>query len=581
MRIRFPVSSVSAVQALLLAGLTGLTIWLYFGFPHSVVDDAYIYARYAQNLARYGQLTWNVGADPVEGYTGVLMPLIYAVTFLPGLDFEISATIIGLSCFWATGAILVLSSHDESISTITILFYCLTPFLYRHAFSGMETICFACLLVLAYALKGQGFRPVSPTLFSLSLLLLALIRPEGLLFALAFASGVVLAMRNLRRATFLVCFILPYSGYFLWRWAYYGYPLPNPYYVKATEGWSAGSIEQIGDFFLRNSFTPALTGLAALGLALWILGRARRPGASPPPGVWRQAVVVFIPLTVILIQYARSTLSMNYSHRFLAPYYPLLLLLAGNWLEQGFANLSNRPGLKTRLAGLTIFLCGLGLAVSFPSAYRSAWQEASLSRLLIQSEHIQLGKKLQQAIPPNETLVVLKDAGAIPYYSGLPTIDLGGLNDEYLTHKHPANTEILTYLFQSRPGVFVITSYSPDAPNRSLMGGDQRLLDQLLSDERFADYSLVEILYPPVKGMQYYEFVYLRNDLAGRYHSQQPFPAEGGTGGPVREKHFKLAGSGRKCLAVRFGQVALPAGSYLFLLFSPPYQPHSPGACCL
>jgi hypothetical protein len=44
--------------------------------PKWTVDDAYITYRYAQNLARHGELNWNVGQDPVEGYTGVAWPVI-------------------------------------------------------------------------------------------------------------------------------------------------------------------------------------------------------------------------------------------------------------------------------------------------------------------------------------------------------------------------------------------------------------------------------------------------------------------------------------------------------------------------
>ncbi len=44
-------------------------------FPKWTVDDAYITYRYAENLALNGQLTWNPGLDPVEGYTGVALPV--------------------------------------------------------------------------------------------------------------------------------------------------------------------------------------------------------------------------------------------------------------------------------------------------------------------------------------------------------------------------------------------------------------------------------------------------------------------------------------------------------------------------
>ena len=49
-----------------------------FVFPKWTVDDAFITYRYAANLADHGELNWNVGEDPVEGYTGVLLPVVLA-----------------------------------------------------------------------------------------------------------------------------------------------------------------------------------------------------------------------------------------------------------------------------------------------------------------------------------------------------------------------------------------------------------------------------------------------------------------------------------------------------------------------
>ena len=45
-------------------------------FPKWTVDDAFISFRYAQNLVESGELNWNPGEDPVEGYTGVMLPIL-------------------------------------------------------------------------------------------------------------------------------------------------------------------------------------------------------------------------------------------------------------------------------------------------------------------------------------------------------------------------------------------------------------------------------------------------------------------------------------------------------------------------
>ena len=49
-------------------------------------DDAYITFRYAENLALHGELTWNLGEDPVEGFTSMSWVLVHAPLIALGLD---------------------------------------------------------------------------------------------------------------------------------------------------------------------------------------------------------------------------------------------------------------------------------------------------------------------------------------------------------------------------------------------------------------------------------------------------------------------------------------------------------------
>ena len=117
--------------------LVTVTVWLFLNFPRSVVDDAFIFARYSRNLAMDGQLTWNIGEDPVEGYTGILLPLLYALLMKCGLDFVPLIPLIGTICFAGTGLVLLAASRkfEFPLTIIIILIYCFSPFLYRHIFS--------------------------------------------------------------------------------------------------------------------------------------------------------------------------------------------------------------------------------------------------------------------------------------------------------------------------------------------------------------------------------------------------------------------------------------------------------------
>ena len=72
--------------------------------------------------------------------------------------------------------------------------------------------------------------------FALNVLILGLVRPEGVFFGLLMLASVVLSLgwsasRKLL-GIFALVFGVPGAAYFFWRWSYFGYPLPNPYYIK-------------------------------------------------------------------------------------------------------------------------------------------------------------------------------------------------------------------------------------------------------------------------------------------------------------------------------------------------------------
>ena len=68
----------SFVSKLLIVASIAYPIFVLSIFPNWVIDDAIIGYRYSENLAVHGSLTWNVGEAPVEGYTGVFLPVMLA-----------------------------------------------------------------------------------------------------------------------------------------------------------------------------------------------------------------------------------------------------------------------------------------------------------------------------------------------------------------------------------------------------------------------------------------------------------------------------------------------------------------------
>jgi arabinofuranosyltransferase len=508
--------------------LSSLTV-----FPKWLIDDAYTIFRYADNLAQHGQLTFNVGEDPVDGYTGVLLPLAIAFAFRLGINPVLATHAVGVGSY-----VLSLILFDRLLKRLWgieaprfgwLLLLATAPFLYTHAYSGLETTLFTAILLMACLQLHNVLSAVSVSLrphalLAILLLLLSLCRPEGAAFTLM-TSLLVTTVFALRCKSWLpvtaYASLLGAPGlvYFLWRWDYYGFPLPNTFYAKLGDTLSlstAASLKDFGrDYLILPAFGVAVTWMASLGerkkLLVWEPGDCRR-GASL---VTLGSLVLF--MGAVLAQYMRSALSMNFSYRFYAPLYPVaLLLLAGIWSPafEAVRSCPARRGLFQRAV-----LLGLCAVLAMQTWWQAQWfflkemPFAAGYETGIAEMHRAAGRYLRRHVPGREWLVVYIDAGAIPFYSGLRTVDFGRLNDKYLAHRRLAPLkDRVNYFFSKNPGALVFTSYLWRDVLYEREAGDWREPKAIISDPRFGDYALVR-KFADSSGKNYVEFVFLRRDL--------------------------------------------------------------------
>src|SRR2546430_16914755 len=88
--------------ALLLVAVAVLVVHsLQFDF---VTDDAFITFVYSRNLARHGQLVFNLG-ERVEGYTNFLWAVLLAACLKLGIAAEVASRVLGAA--FATGTLVV------------------------------------------------------------------------------------------------------------------------------------------------------------------------------------------------------------------------------------------------------------------------------------------------------------------------------------------------------------------------------------------------------------------------------------------------------------------------------------------
>lgn len=246
---------VLTVSLILLSGIAFLrSSYLYT----TIVDDAYIFFRFAENISSGSGIVWNPGESPVEGYSSYLYLILLVFGSLISLDLEIFSVIIGIVCSSIHLNISYLiyqhfypSLKKENIFTVIIIG--LSPTYLYWSVAGMDTALYSMLLLLSiyYLLiltNSEKLLLLKGMIFGF----LCLVRYEAILFFLLAAFYLSYQKESkikfkIGKNSILFCmgFLIIFTPYFLLRWDYFGYFLPNTFYAK-----TGGGIEQfIGGFF--------------------------------------------------------------------------------------------------------------------------------------------------------------------------------------------------------------------------------------------------------------------------------------------------------------------------------------------
>ncbi len=478
-----------ALLTLTLAGglLAGHLLYYARLIGFDAVDDAYISFRYALNWAQGFGPVFNPG-ERVEGYTNFLWVAVLRAGAGLGLDIPPLSLVLGALLALATILLLWGSARrrDRLASTLAVFLLAGDGSFALWAVSGLETALFA-LLVLAGALAllrelERGGFPWSGLLFALA----GMARPEGVLvfgLSMAYLALFRLARRDRRPgladAGRLLLFAGAYGGYFLWRYRYYGFLLPNTFYAKVELETPAAQIDR-GFRHLKTFLgvhggllLPALMAVPfAAGAVNWLrrdrsqrrLGAAMRalfePGWAP-----RSYGLLLTVAYAAYIVYVGGDWSIG---RFFVPVLPFAYLLAGEGLAQllRLAWTALRPRQAALpAAGLLAVGVLLCLATAYASSYRGERQLYVLPyevRLASQARKA-AGEWLRRNAAP-DALLAVDAAGQMPYWSGLRAIDLFGLTDTYVAHKRMTvgkgaaghEKTDLAYIYSRQPDYFVI-----------------------------------------------------------------------------------------------------------------------------
>lgn len=403
-------------------------------------DDMMISMRYGRNLADGYGLVWNPGQPPVEGYSNFGWLLVMAAVHTLSLPDTMTSLVILLLNIALAGLVLALTvrlarrlvPRPGLWLLAALLTLVIIVDLARWTTIGLEvpllTAVFLWLLIRVLDEAETG-RP-RPTTFFLAGVL-GLIRVDGPLLAVILCLVALGLQADRRRvlANAPLIFILPLA-HLLFRLAYYGYPLPNTYYLKLTS-WNERLLPGLG-YLLRFIRLYGLLLVAAL-VGVYKSGNRRN---------WILMAAV-LPLAAYTLYTGGDDFG---GARFFAPWLPVLILLA--FLAPTWLGWQSRP--LPSLALLLVLALGTGLLAGY-RFYRGPGEEAVLT---------QVGLTLEELTWPDTSIGVFW-AGTLPYFAHRPVVDMLGKNDEYVA-RLPANEGSLKPGHNKFDYEYSLTEQQPD-----------------------------------------------------------------------------------------------------------------------
>lgn len=413
-------------------------------FTAPPAEDAAMLMRYAQHLAAGAGIVWNIGESPVDGATDFLFMVLVAGLARAGASLEAAVLGLGLLAHVATtGIVYVTLARDRRVHVLVAAFCALWLAIgpgraYVAVYFG--TTFFAMLAAIAWLFFLRAFQqpiPSNAAGFAIASLLLGLDRPEGV-FLSVFMLGALVLWHGWRRSRVLVLAFAVAVGliggtYFVWRWAYFGYPFPNPFYKKG-----GGSLYLHGLLAsLKSTFIFLLPVWPAFAIGLLSRETARR------------TAIVLLPILGFTGIWILLSDEMNWLGRFQYAVMPLGLMawpeaVPSTVYERIARFAERRPG-RRNIAWGAASIAAAALLVLVAQFWSGRLERHGDGRFTMATT--------LSAFKDRGYVLAVTEAGLLPLYSGWKALDLWGLNDQWIAHHGIVSA---AYLDRYKPQVVMI-----------------------------------------------------------------------------------------------------------------------------
>lgn len=416
-------------------------------FNSWLVDDAGISFAYSRSLANGFGLVAQQGALPVEGYSNPAWVFLFALVDLLGVELlssvKIIAAVISIGTIFLAVLISCRITHKALLTLLGVGWIVLQPGLVIWFVSGLENPLYAFLILLLVWLSIREQNHLSAVLAGLTAALVGLTRPEGCVFLLIY----LIANRK-QWKPFVISFVLLYGAYFAFRWLYFGYPLPNTFYMKVGGGF------QVKEIFGQVYYNLRVLGNGILGKTGFWIGLVLIPVLFVIT-TWKKKFEKPITILLIAAGLALVTFLLLPSDwmgelRFASPALVLFPILLTALLHQ--LSMRVNPALASRvsLASLVLFAAWLGtnLVTDYLPRLEKFASAPTVDLRSVQAS-AQLYDQFAEILGISDYSILQADVGGALWLDQYRVIDLGGLVDATIARTLGRNTSALCdYIFE-------------------------------------------------------------------------------------------------------------------------------------
>jgi len=407
------------VLVLVAASVAFFATW---GYP---MEDAAMVFNYSEKIAAGDGVVYITGGEKVDGASDLVLTFALAGLVWLGIPVQVGAAMLNGVALGVIVLLIFLSWNQPKIGrwpaiAAVCLFLTTTPVLFLGA-SGFGALVFAAMVAITAFLAqhtddASSFQ--SLILLGLSVALAGMNRIEGFILAGLIVLAQAVGAKSLRIVAIPLGTTLAIAvAWFSWRWSYFGYPLPNSFYKKS--GIYLGS----APIALRAVFEYTAPWIPLLFIGM-LVERTRRRTFS-------YILLVIGPWAGIWVLLSNE---MNHASRFQFPISPAAAIFCGSLilpmapylrrLQLRFRSMDARRVSAFPLAALGVI--SLVVVPVFLTARRQVTRLTALHTVTFPQE---VADGIRQASHGSE-LVVTTEGGMIAWRSGLPVVDLWGLNDK-------------------------------------------------------------------------------------------------------------------------------------------------------